>query len=78
MTTTEGLGASGVLPAVPGDWTLVDTRRAGPFLVRARLRRSDGSEVVWTSRGPRKGHALPSSDGSAIPVGRRRVPVRTW
>ncbi len=78
MTTTEGPGASGVLPAVPGDWTLVDTRRAGPFLVRARFRRSDGSEVVWTSRGHRKGHALHSSDGSAIPVGRRRVPVRTW
>lgn len=78
MTTTEGPGSSGGLPAVPGDWAIVDTRRVGPFLVRARFRRSDGSEVVWTSRGHRKGHALRSTDGSAIPVGRRRVPARTW
>lgn len=77
MTTIEGPGSSGGLPAVPGDWALVDTRRVGPFLVRARFRRSDGSELVWTSRGHRKGHALRSSDGAAIPVG-RRVPVRTW
>jgi hypothetical protein len=78
VPTTDEFRSSGGLPVPPGDWARVDSCRFGPFVVRARYRRPDGSEVIWTSRGHRKGHALHSSDGSAIPVGRRRVPIRTW
>ncbi|MBU6216664.1 MAG: YrhK family protein [Acidobacteria bacterium] len=69
---------TGALPAAPEGWVLLNSHRFGPFVVRARFRRPDGSVVEWTSRGHRLGHALRSSDGPSIPVGRRLVPARTW
>lgn len=45
-----GLG----LPQVPEGWTVVRTRRAGPFVTGAHLRRPDGRLVEWRSRAHRK------------------------
>ncbi|MBK6970058.1 MAG: YrhK family protein [Candidatus Microthrix sp.] len=42
------------LPQVPDDWTVVDTKRAGPFVVGAHVRRADGRLVEWRARAHRK------------------------
>jgi hypothetical protein len=39
---------------LPDDWTVVETGGPGPFITTATLRRSDGSEIAWTSRDNRK------------------------
>ncbi len=39
---------------LPEGWAVVDTSGPGPFITCATLRRPDGSEVSWTSRGQRK------------------------
>ncbi len=42
------------LPQVPDDWTVIDTQRAGPFVVGAHVRRADGRLVEWRARAHRK------------------------
>ena len=52
------------LPQVPDDWTVVDTKRAGPFVVGAHVRRADGRLVEWRARAHRKRLGLGRSDGA--------------
>ena len=45
---------AGAYIEVPEDWTLVRTRRFGPFVTSETFRRPDGSLYRWTSRAHRK------------------------
>jgi hypothetical protein len=80
--TTVGGGERTQLPAVPANWQLVDAEGPGPFITRARYRRSDGVEVEWTSRRHRKSQGLhvvsAPADAPAPAVTRIDVPRRTW
>ena len=81
ITTASG-NEQALLPAAPADWELVDAEGAGPFVTRARYRRSDGVEVEWTSRRHRKSQGVrlvqvPAGAPSPV-VTRIGVPRRTW
>jgi hypothetical protein len=81
VTTVSG-DEQARLPAAPADWELVDAEGPGPFVTRARYRRSDGVEVEWTSRRHRKSQGVrlvQVPTGARAPVVTRLgVPRRTW
>ena len=56
---------AGAYVEIPDDWTIVDTKRLGPFVTRETYRRPDGSLYRWTSRAHRK-HGRRSSQGSLL------------
>jgi hypothetical protein len=44
--------------AIPEGWEVEQTKKVGPFVTRAVLRRPDGEQVEWSSRRHRKGLGL--------------------